>query len=135
MTRAEVPGSVLWLAACAAFLVLTMLVCGGAFAMMVASAADQRASQFERELADQEAVRIRIEDADLGLQSVAELLESVRFEEREYPLALPELPPEDPWGTPIRYSRHGPESALLSSAGPDRVFQTADDRVLSLPLE
>ena len=39
-------------------------------------------------------------------------------------------PPEDAWGTAIRYSRaEGTSSAspIVSSAGPDRTFDTADD--------
>lgn len=46
------------------------------------------------------------------------------------PVPEPEPPlPGDPWGTPYRYvmDEHGRGIAELRSAGPDRVFDTADD--------
>ncbi|MCG3135383.1 MAG: hypothetical protein HMLKMBBP_03017 [Planctomycetes bacterium] len=40
---------------------------------------------------------------------------------------LPEAPPADPWGRPVRWLRLTRDSGRLSSAGPDGEFGNADD--------
>lgn len=43
---------------------------------------------------------------------------------------LPEAPPPDPWGRPIRWLRLTRDSGKLQSAGPDGEFGTGDDVIV-----
>ena len=72
---------------------------------------------------------------DALLEDIGAHLDATWHRDRAYPRALPEAPPQDPWGSALRYERAGPDRAGLRSAGPDRAFDTADDIVLTLRAE
>lgn len=100
-----------------------LLCCGGTTLVLV-----EWISKTEREFRE----RVVAADADARLRADAEALLDALADElaagaAELPITLPEAPPKDPWGRPVRYRRSGPLRAFLASAGPDGVFGTSDD--------
>jgi hypothetical protein len=106
------------------FTVLGVLCCGGGALFGVV--------RFDSLARTQEAELRRL-GADAGLRDeAAGLLADVADRVRpaggeDLPPTLPEAPPKDPWGRPIRYERLSAVRARLVSAGPDGQFRTADD--------
>jgi hypothetical protein len=104
--------------------VLTLLCTGGAAALVAAGieqAGDELSAKGGRIRAEQAASS----DAEVVLDALADAV--LRDATNELPEALPEAPPPDSWGTPVRYRRLTPLRAALTSAGPDCDFGTGDD--------
>lgn len=104
--------------------VVTLLCTGGFAAFLLAVV-----TEAERGLAA-EGGRLRAEressaDALALLDALADRVR--RDATSELPETLPESPPPDSWGTPVRYRRITPQRASLASAGPDGEFGTEDD--------
>jgi hypothetical protein len=109
-----------WAAGCTAVL---LLVCGGG-ALFAAWWLDARVRDAEAEVRASEEAREERREAEALLDVLAL---RVRADAVELPVVLPEAPPKDPWGNPVRWSRRKPDSGTLTSAGPDGRFGTRDD--------
>lgn len=131
--RPPISPAVTWLSGCT--IALTVFGIAGTWLGYAALQAFlQELAQEERDKAA--AIQATQEQADAAeqiLEQVAIMLESRRVADREYPAALPERAPEDPWGNAVRYERMSPDRAVLTSAGRDGVFDTVDDHRLELP--
>ena len=95
----------------------------------VASRVEPRIARARTDRAARGAEHVRTDEAAELLESVALRLTRSALEAGELPDALPEAPPLDPWGTPIRYVRESEDRGELRSAGKDRVVGTRDDVV------
>ncbi len=130
--RATVSTGAVWLVGLAAAGCALFVCCvGGMAAVALASA---RAGLSDARARRDELLRVHAEDEEVEfvLDSVAERLLATHYASREFPRVLPEAPPLDPWGTPLRYERGAAALAWLRSAGRDREFDTADDVVRRL---
>ena len=104
---------------------LTLACVGGAVGLGLAGAA--RAKQ---EIGAEAGSRKQAaESADLTrvrLEQVRDRLERGL----SLPQTLPEAPPDDAWGRPVRYRASSEQRALLVSSGPDGNFNTTADNVV-----
>jgi type II secretion system (T2SS) protein G len=100
-----------------------LLLCGGGVALGV-SLIKKASRELDAKLEVAAAETRRREDAAALLATLADELSAGAA---ELPVTLPEAPPKDPWGHPVRYRRSGPLKGFLTSAGPDGAFGTQDD--------
>ncbi len=128
----RVSAAAAWLTGLAAFLALTGFCCIGLGAYVVQVGAAQHLEILRTDVGGLRERAARGAAAEALLDEIVQHLESVRATRRSYPPALPEAPPEDPWGTPLHYESEGGDRAWLTSAGPDRRFGTQDDLVRTL---
>ena len=130
--RPPVPGSAVALAWIAAGLTVLGALCCAGGAVLSVEYMQPELQAAEQELEALEADDQRVVAARAQLANLAALLDQARGASPHYPETLPEAPPQDPWKTPVSYSRTGPDRAVLRSAGPDRAFGTPDDLVHEL---
>jgi hypothetical protein len=103
--------------------VVLLVVCGGGafFALRLVDAAAERVqSEFDAAASE----RGRVAEAEALLATLAD---DLVVGMAELPPTLPEAPPKDPWGNPLRYRRTGPKQGTLTSCGPDGTAGTPDD--------
>lgn len=103
---------------------LLVICCSGGGALFVA-----QMKQFKVQQAEQ--VKATAED-DARAEETRVLLEQIADRIRllpEVPPELPETPPEDAWGTQLRFRRSSERRAVITSAGPDMNFATGADNV------
>jgi hypothetical protein len=124
---------VIWLGVSAVTLTLILLSCAGLGAVAAGSALRQGSRATRSMLARKRKVADKLERAERVLHDLADVLDSDRAVDLEYPLVLTELAPKDPWGHPVVYRRIAPDRAELRSAGADGTIGTADDLLLPLP--
>ncbi len=103
---------------------LLVICCSGGGAFFVAQMKQVSAQQAAQ-------VKASAED-DARTAETRVLLEQIADRIRllpELPPELPETPPEDAWGTQVRFRRSNERRAVITSAGPDRNFATGADNV------
>ena len=122
-------GCLAWLAIVSG---VAVTACAGGFSLIFGAVMAPQVADGVAQRERRAALRESRGEAGSLLALLGDSLEVRRVAEGEYPPALDEDPPPDPWGTPIRYTRRERSSAQLRSAGPDRKFGTADDVVRAL---
>lgn len=123
----------LWIGGSVVFLAGLAICCVGLGVFSFSSALSAQARVVQRKLSTERQKSAVKAQVIASLRDLADTLNAIRAAEFEYPLELPELAPDDPWGRPILYSRVSPDRAELRSLGPDGVRGTSDDQVLTLP--
>ena len=119
------PGGAWALAWVAAGCGVLTLLCTGSVAAFVAAAVGRAGEELAEQGTRMKVERAASSDAGVVLDALADAV--LRDAGNELPESLPEAPPPDAWGTPVRYRRLTPLRAVLTSAGPDRDFGTGDD--------
>ncbi len=123
-------GAVLVVTASFLSTLLAMFVGGGL--VVAGHRAEQDIARAGRARAARDANRERIASAQGLLDELASRIAAQFRLDGYLPDMLPEAPPPDPWGTPVRYLRVDGDRAELRSAGPDARFRTRDDLVRTL---
>jgi hypothetical protein len=127
-----VPLGAAWLSGLLALGALGVVCCGGGLSSLLSVGLAGQSAQIRDEVATLRDGAERLATTEGLLDEIGDRLDADRMARRQYPAVLPVSPPKDGWGTPLRYEQQGPDAALLRSAGPDRVFGTADDLSLEL---
>ncbi len=130
--RPPVPTGPILFAGCATLGTIGALCCSGVLAVSLRAGLATAEHELKNDLRELETEREADEVAASVLDEMEERLRAQRMADGRFPPSLAEPPPEDPWGTPLRYENEGPDLAWVTSAGPDRRFDTEDDLVRDL---